>query len=162
MESQINIKYRKFDNIENLPSAYQTLVSHAKDACNFSYAPYSKFKVGAALLLSNGTIIQGANQENASFSLTICAERTALGSASMQYPTVDIKCIAITYISESIKDLLAILSPCGACRQHILEYQNRQNKPIAILMIAPNGNAILVDDITQLLPFAFTGDTLPL
>jgi cytidine deaminase len=162
MDALKTIAYKQFSHISALPASLQSLANQAKAACNYAYAPYSHFLVGAAILLENDTIILGANQENASYSLTICAERTALGNVSMQFPNIPIKCIAITFDTNPIKNPSSILSPCGACRQHILEYQQKQTSPIAILMIAPDNNCILVEHILDLLPFAFTSDSLPL
>ncbi len=162
MPSTFTIQYDKFENISALTPPLANLAQEAIKAYAFSYAPYSRFQVGAAILLENDSIVLGANQENASYSMTICAERTALGNYSMQQPNVPISCIAITYTSDPITDINALLSPCGACRQHILEYQNKQTKPIQILLIAPSGKCLLIHQIHDLLPFAFTGQELPL
>lgn len=159
MDGKHQIPYLQFQDFNTLPVQEKTLAAAAQDATQLSYAPYSHFKVGAALLLEDGTIIKGGNQENASFSLTICAERTALSTYSATNATQKITTIAIAYQAANKKPE-AILSPCGACRQHILEYQMRQAQPIAIIMTAPDGSGIRVASVTDLLPFAFTGDTL--
>jgi len=154
--------YQTFDSISELNEELQALALQANAALPLSYSPYSKFKVGAAILLHNGESVQAANQENASFSMTICAERTALGIISSLYPKESIKAIAVAYTNDAIVDINAIISPCGACRQSILEARQKQAQPIGILMLAPSGKSVWVEDINLLLPFAFTGEDLPL
>lgn len=160
MTSQLQISYTPFSHYSELPSAGQELVKAAIQATRLSYAPYSGFKVGAALRTTDGYMLEGANQENASFSLTICAERTVLGVFSALGTAATISSMAIAYTAEQVvPDML--LSPCGACRQHILEFQNRQQTPFSIIMTAPDGSGILVASVKELLPFAFTGAELP-
>lgn len=154
--------FQTFDSIDELQADLQALAQQANDALSLSYSPYSKFKVGAAILLHNGQTVKAANQENASFSMTICAERTALGIISSLHPQESIKAIAVAYTNDAIVDIQAIISPCGACRQSILEARQKQDEPIGILMLAPSGKSVYIEDINLLLPFAFTGEDLPL
>ncbi len=156
MQEQLSIPYTFFNTPQELAPDMHSLLEAATDALQLSYAPYSNFKVACAVLLADGTIIKGANQENASYSLTICAERTALSVVSSVAASSTIVAMAITYQAVAVSEK-AILSPCGACRQHILEFEQRQQTPIAIYMMAPDGSGIAVKGIKDLLPFAFTG-----
>jgi cytidine deaminase len=159
MKKQFNVAYEFFESWRDACDAStQSLIEGAHQALDLSYAPYSKFKVGAAILTSDNEIISGANQENASYSLTICAERTVLGIyASGAHKHSYIRAIAIAYATDIVLDDGAILSPCGTCRQHILEFQQRQEQFFSIIMTAPNGNTVIVNSIYDLVPFAFTG-----
>jgi len=160
MTSHLQIPYTPFGHYSELSPDDQALVLAAVNATRLSYAPYSGFRVGAAVSTTGGRILEGANQENASFSLTICAERTVLGIYASLDTDETITAMAIAYTADQV-DPKALLSPCGACRQHILEYQNRQEAPFRILMTAPDGSGIEVASIRELLPFAFTGAELP-
>ena len=136
------------------------LLRHAVKALRFSYSPYSKFKVGAAVLQSNGAIILGANIENASYPLCLCAERTALAHAHMQSPSIKIQAIAI--VCKSASQILSEPGyPCGACRQVISEFESKQKSPIKIIV----GNVSMkniqsFDSINFLLPYSFNGSFL--
>ena len=136
----------------------QELLIAAGEAADKAYAPYSKFKVGAALLLTDGQIIRGANHENAAYPAGICAERAVLGIYDMQ-GQAKVKAIAIAYKTgnESVHPPLA---PCGICRQSILETQLNQESPIAVYMGSPDGEVIMVEDSSFLLPFHFSSDYL--
>lgn len=135
------------------------LLSAAQKALNDAYAPYSCFQVGAALLLENRQIICGSNQENASFPAGICAERVALSAASSGYPGVLITAIALSYKSPSGMDGHPI-SPCGICRQTLVEYENRQKKFVRILMAGQHGKVYVVSSASALLPLTFTDKDL--
>ena len=141
-----------------LPQEIQDLITNAEDATNKAYAPYSNFKVGAAILLHNGEIITGANHENASFPAGICAERAALGMLEMD-DRHRVKAIAVAYKTDKL-DKHPPLSPCGICRQSILEAQLHQQSPIAVYMSSPDGQVILVEDSSFLLPFHFSSEYL--
>lgn len=136
----------------------QDLISAAEAATDKAYAPYSKFKVGAALLLTDGSIITGANHENAAFPAGICAERAALGVHDMEGPN-KVKAIAIAY-KTSHEQSHPPLAPCGICRQSILEAQLHQGTPIAVYMSSPDGEVIMVEDASYLLPFHFSSQYL--
>lgn len=140
-----------------LPENIQQLIHAAAVAATEAYAPYSKFKVGAALLMSDGSITTGSNQENASFPAGICAERSALSKINMNAPQ-KLRAIAIEYLSDD--EFGQPLSPCGLCRQSILEVQQYQQKPVAVYMSGPNGEVIFVEDAGYLLPFSFGKDYL--
>lgn len=131
------------------------LVEEARHATTLSYSPYSHFKVGAAVLLENGEIIKGGNQENASYPVGICAERTALATVQNLFPDVPI--VALALAARDSKDNLTneIVTPCGMCRQAIAECEKRYQKHIRVIM-SSSDNVIAVDKINDLLPLAFS------
>ena len=142
-----NAEFSECPSEKELSFPDRGLLSSAKRSAANAYAPYSKFKVGAAILLKNGKIISGNNQENAAYPSGLCAERVALFFASSQYPGQTIKAIAVTNV------------PCGACRQAILEYETKQRSPIRIIMQKEN-NIIISEGISHLLPLAFNSSAL--
>lgn len=137
-----------------LSSIDKKLVDIAKECTKNSYAPYSKFNVGAALLLSNGEIIKGNNQENVAFPSGTCAERTAIFYAHANYPNERVETIAIAAFTNG-SFLENPISPCGACRQAILEYEVLGKKPIRVILYGEKEIYIL-DGIKSLLPLCFT------
>lgn len=138
---------------DELPSKYCDIVEAAKAATKRSYAPYSKFHVGAAIRLSNGEIISGANQENAAFSVTECAERAACFYASSQYPGIAMKQIAVAAFTGG-QFQKAPISPCGVCRQALLEFEARDGD-IEVLLYGDDAVYVL-PNIKSLLPLCFT------
>ena len=149
----------EYDTIEELTTEDKLLAMEAKSSTGDAYAPYSHFQVGAALLLENGKIIIGNNQENASYPVGLCAERVAIYAAGANYPGVSIKTMAISARS----DLFSVnkpIPPCGACRQAIIEYENRYGKNIRIIMVGESGKAITSESIGNLLPFQFDSSDL--
>lgn len=136
-----------------LPSDNQTLVDAAKEMTLRAYAPYSRFNVGAAILLDNGEIIRGANQENAAFPSGTCAERTACYQAGALHPGVPMKKIAIAARTDEGFQAEPI-SPCGACRQALLEYEHLHG-PIQVILYGTNRTLIL-PSVASLLPLSFT------
>jgi cytidine deaminase len=150
------IEYGAFSEL-SLP--HQELLLAAKEATSLAYAPYSNFRVGAALLLSDNTIVLGANQENAAYSMCLCAERTALAAAAMQYPSVFPTAIAITAQSATQK-LSQPVSPCGACRQVLAETEARFGQSITVLMQGETGVVWEVKTAKALLPLSFDGSLL--
>jgi len=152
--------YKSYSHRSKLPLEIQKLLKKAEAQTQRSYAPYSKFHVGAALLLTNGSIIGGCNQENASYPLCICAERVALYTYGAKPIKHKIKALVVTadYPSKPLKE---VVMPCGACRQVIQEYETRQNKSIAIYVTAMGVDKIIkIDSIGAILPSAFSQDTL--
>lgn len=135
------------------------IIERANLARERAYAPYSQFKVGAALLLANGIIVEGNNQENAAYPSGLCAERVAFFAAASQYPAVEIIAVAITASSSNFL-MDHPVAPCGACRQVMLEYQLKQKNPIALLMKGEQGNIIRLSGLTQLLPLYFNEEGL--
>jgi cytidine deaminase len=123
-------------------------------ASKLAYAPYSSFRVGAAIRLADGKIMTGNNQENASYPCGLCAERVALFYAQAQYPATPVEAIAIFAIASEFH-LKQPVTPCGACRQVIAEYEQRHQKKIRIIMGNGNGMVCIVDGAESLLPFTF-------
>lgn len=161
MKKSVSFDYQFFASSEELSPSYQNLLLAAQEATTLSFAPYSKFHVGAALLLENGQIVKGSNQENASFPAGICAERVALSTASSVAPHEIIVAVAVAYQSESeSQDAEMILSPCGICRQSLLEAMHRQNSHIKLVLSSPSGSVIMVDSVAHLLPLAFSASNL--
>ena len=151
----VEIKYSIFSNVEELPQEDCVLIEKAQSASLSAYAPYSRFQVGAAVLLGNGEIIIGNNQENASYPEGLCAERVALFAAMAQYPQEQIKTLAI-FANPMDCELEHFVTPCGACRQVLIEYEQRGNNNIRILCSGKAGGEILVvESAKDLLPFHF-------
>ncbi|MEX2595485.1 MAG: cytidine deaminase [Salibacteraceae bacterium] len=153
MKEQHTISYEVVDTSE-LSSSYQKLMEAAMEATDQAYAPYSKFYVGAALLLSNGEVVKASNKENASFPAGTCAERNALNYASDHFPDQKIRAIAVSANSKEFEMSHAV-APCGICRQVICETEKVQETPIQILMYSPAGKVIILDRANDLLPFHF-------
>ncbi len=148
-----------FDDLEELPQDDKKLLLKAVEARKNAYAPYSQFQVGAALVLENGAVVIGNNQENACYPSGLCAERVAIYHAGATYPGERIKTIAITATSKKyIVDRPA--APCGNCRQSISEYELKQGAPIKILMMGETGKVLQCDSIADLLPLAFNDSFL--
>ena len=153
-ELDINVKVRVFENMKALEPKDEALLQAAKGALNNSYSPYSSFKVAAAVLLENGEILTGTNQENASYPVGICAEGTVLSAVSAMHPNVAVKKMAVTV--KSGKSLVSSpVAPCGICRQRIYEYEMRFNSDIEIIMMGEEGEVYAVKSIKDLLPLAF-------
>ena len=150
---KIEIKY-EIRSIGELGAEDRKLVDAAMEATQRSYAPYSHFHVGAAALLENDVIVTGTNQENVAYPSGLCAERTALFYANSQYPYVSVKALAIVGISEVNGMNHTPLSPCGACRQVMLETENRFATPMRVLLCGKE-EVYIVESAKDLLPFAF-------
>jgi len=136
----------------------KVLIESAKNAALTAYAPYSKFHVGAAVLLEDGKIITGNNQENAAYPSGLCAERTALFYANAQYPNLAVKAIAIAAYNKG-RFTNDVCSPCGSCRQVLVEVENRYGTPVEIIMYGED-RIYEVDSIRDLLPLSFGKDSL--
>jgi len=151
--------FTSYPNIEDLDSESKYLVHKAKEATAHSYAPYSKFCVGAAVILEDGTVITGSNQENASYPLCMCAERVALYAVAAQYSGKRIMKMAVVAHKKNHKELLPATS-CGACRQVMLEFEQRQKKPFEVIMMGPDEKWIKCNSAQALLPFSFDSSSL--
>jgi cytidine deaminase len=158
-ENKFEFNYKVFDSIEELPEDLIGLLKEARNITAHAYAPYSNFQVGAVAKMSNGEIVGGSNQENASFPAGLCAERVLLSSVSTLYPGMPIDTIAISYKSENVKSDHPI-SPCGICRQSLQEYEGRVNHPIQLILGGMTGPVYVIDSATRLLPLAFTSEEL--
>jgi cytidine deaminase len=143
-----------FESFDELPETVQDLMGVAIKVRDTAYAPYSKFNVGAAILLDNGEIIIGSNQENASYPSGLCAERTAIYYAGAKYPDAKIVQMAISAGSKRIQTTKPI-PPCGACRQAIAEYEIKQNTPIEIYFMGEMGAVMKSNSLSDLLPLIF-------
>lgn len=155
----VSICYEEFQADENLMEQDDLLLNNAKKALDTAYAPYSEFRVGAAVLLDNGELISGSNQENAAYPSGLCAERVALFHAKSKYPDSVVEAVAITASSENF-NINNPITPCGACRQVIAEVESRQNKEIRIIMKGQNGPTHIVNGISNLLPLVFKEENL--
>lgn len=143
---------------DELNEADRDLLQQAKDATQRSYAPYSKFSVGAAARLEDGTVITGSNQENAAYPSGLCAERTTLFYANSRYPDQPVKTLAVAARSE--KDFLDMpIPPCGGCRQVILETEKRYNTPIRIFLYGTR-EIYEIHGVGDLLPLSFDGSAM--
>lgn len=143
-----------FENSDELSTEVASLMQKAVEVRDKAYAPYSNFNVGAAILLDNGVIITGSNQENASYPSGLCAERTAIYYAGSQYPEAKIIRMTISATSKR-KPTSTPIPPCGACRQAISEYEIKQDNPIEIYFMGETGKVAKSNSLANLLPFIF-------
>jgi len=151
---EIHTTLEAYDDLSELDHSIQSLMQQSIIARHNAYAPYSKFTVGCAILLENGEIITGNNQENAAYPSGLCAERVAIYAAGAQFPGVAIKMMALT--ASPVDNSLTIpVPPCGACRQAIAEYENRQNSPIPIYFMGASGTVVKSNSLQDLLPLIF-------
>lgn len=151
---KIEAELEVYNSVNELPVTFQNLMHKAQEARKMAYAPYSHFKVGAALLLANGEIIIGNNQENAAFPSGLCAERVAVFQAGAVFPGIVIEALAIS--AGSIKEInQSPVPPCGACRQSLAEYEVKQDAPIIVLFMGEQGQIVKATSIRDLLPLIF-------
>ncbi|HCQ14000.1 cytidine deaminase [Flavobacterium sp.] len=158
-EITINTTISVFNGIPDLPSEIQSLMNQAIETRKNAYAPYSRFRVGAAILLDNGKIVLGSNQENAAYPSGLCAERVAIFQAGAIYPNAKIVKLAITAASDT-NPTLSPIPPCGACRQSIAEYEFKQETPIEIYFMGESGEVYKSNSINNLLPLSFDKTSL--
>ncbi|GAC1586181.1 MAG: cytidine deaminase [Ginsengibacter sp.] len=148
-----------YDSIDELNEADAFLLSEARSATQFAYAPYSNFLVAAVGKLQNGEVVIGTNQENASYPAGFCAERSMLATASSVHPGIAVSTIAITYNNlkgSSNKPA----SPCGICRQSLAEHSHRFNLPIRLILSGMEGQVQVIENCLDLLPLRFGADDL--
>lgn len=150
----IPVNFTVFDSLEELPATVQTLMDEAVAIRKKAYAPYSKFRVGAAIQLDNGKVVVGSNQENAAYPSGLCAERVAIFQAGALYPDAKMLTMAISATSDN-KPVVSPIPPCGACRQSIAEYETRQDVPIVMYFMGETGEIYQSDSLQNLLPFVF-------
>ncbi len=155
---EIKTQITQIDHIGELPSDEQELILKARAVCNNAYAPYSEFKVGVALLLDNGKIITGTNQENAAYPSGLCAERTAIFWANSQFPDSAIVKMAISAYNKN-HQTPKLITPCGACRQVMVETEIRFKNSIKTILDGEN-QLMIVNKVTDLLPLYFDGGEL--
>lgn len=154
MQKTLHINFEVYDNVEALDAVEKQLFDAANEVRAKAYAPYSEFLVGCALLLENGEIVTGSNQENAAYPSGLCAERTTIYWASANYPGVKMKKL---FVIGAPKEALTStpIPPCGACRQSILEYEAKQGEEIEVYFASLSGAIYKTKCIRDLLPFSF-------
>ncbi len=158
-KKELKIIINEFSGEEELSEPDRKLLQEAARSAAQSYAPYSEFHVGAAVLLENGEIICGSNQENAAYPAGLCAERVALFYANSRYPNVRVVALAITARADHFI-IDRPISPCGTCRQVIAETESRQQSKIKIIMQGESGPVNMTEGIENLLPLTFYEEKL--
>ena len=152
-ERQIQISHQEYKSIDELNPEDRELAAEAIKAMQGAYAPYSHFHVGAAVRMSNGQIVRGANEENAAFPSGLCAERTAMFAAGARYPDKDMQSIAL---AGGVMGRLGSqpATPCGACRQVMAQYQAKSGKPMSVIMISAD-KVWKFEKVDDILPLIF-------
>ncbi|MBL7928160.1 MAG: cytidine deaminase [Bacteroidia bacterium] len=158
-ENTLRITFSTCSGKEELPEKDAMLMNAAMEACRNAYAPYSGFKVGAALLMDDGTIIKGSNQENAAYPSGLCAERVAFFHAGSACPGKKIIAVAISAVLNNHHQPHPV-SPCGDCRQVMAEFEHRYGYPIRIIMMTEKDQYVILNSVKALLPFLFSSDSL--
>ena len=154
-EKRLVINYVEYGSLAEMPERERGLMECAMEATHKAYAPYSKFHVGAAVLLADGTMVQGSNQENVAYPSGLCAERTALFSASAQKPEQAVVSLAVVgYFEGEYTEA----SPCGACRQVMAEYETRYGNKLTVYCYLRGGRIRRLEGVESLLPFGFDAD----
>ena len=155
IKNEITIAIEIYASADELNESDADLLARAKAVTKQAYAPYSHFNVGAAAKLVEGKIVTGTNQENASYPVGICAERVLLSAIASQYNNAAIDTIAITYDNLNGQSKHPI-SPCGICRQTLVEYEERTNQPIRLILSGLKGEVYIIEKAHHLLPLSFT------
>ncbi len=156
---EIKTVFYEYGSLNELEVEDNKLMQAAVEIRKKAYAPYSKFRVGAAVLMESGIVVLGSNQENAAYPSGLCAERTAIFQAGALYPDETIKKIAIS-ASSDLKETKTPIPPCGACRQSLLEYETKQTEPIEMFFMGASGVVYKSPSILNILPFHFDKDSL--
>ncbi|HLX91263.1 MAG TPA: cytidine deaminase [Puia sp.] len=159
MKNQFVYTFEQFASLDELGEHDLHLLQMAQQASRLAYAPYSRFRVGAVARLVNGETLNGTNLENASFPAGICAERVLLSALSAIHPKEPIDTIAISYSGDDVESDHYI-APCGICRQSLVEYEQRLQHPIRLILGGLTGPVIVIDSVSFLLPLAFTNSSL--
>jgi cytidine deaminase len=154
MDKEFKFNYKLIDSVELLYNDDILLVEKAISGMDNAYAPYSNFKVGASIRLENGEIVVGNNQENIAYPSGLCAERVALFYVGANYPNVSIETICIVAKGDLIP-IDSIIAPCGSCRQVMIESEQRQPKPIRVILVNQNKTVVIVESVKYFLPFIF-------
>ena len=154
MKKEAVIGYDQFADWKELNDSDQSLIESAREVMKNAYAPYSKFSVGAAALLSNGSVIKGSNQENIAYPSGLCAERVALFYAGANFPNEAVETLAIVAEGDLVP-METILSPCGGCRQVMVETESRQKKAYRVILVSQNRQVVIFKSAKDLLPLAF-------
>lgn len=160
-KNNYKFEFEVYESISDLPETDAKLLAKARKTAETAYAPYSHFFVGAAAVLNNGKVVTGTNQENASYPVGICAERALLSSASALYPGIAVATMAISYHNHnSNANSNRPISPCGMCRQSLLEYEGRWQQPIRLILSGIAGKVFVISKASHLLPLSFTSEDL--
>lgn len=160
-KNNYKFEFDVYDSINDLAETDAKLLAKARKTAETAYAPYSHFFVGAAAILKNGKIVTGTNQENASYPVSICAERSLLSSASALYPEVAVETMAISYHNHNDNAISnRPISPCGMCRQSLVEYEGRWKNPIRLILSGIDGKVYVISKASHLLPLSFTSEDL--
>jgi cytidine deaminase len=154
-EKKLVINYIEYDSLDEMPAAERELMERSMKAAATAYAPYSRFHVGAAVLLADGTVVTGSNQENIAYPSGLCAERVALFSASAQYPSLAVTALAVVGYHDG---QYCEASPCGACRQTMAEYEMRYGNEISIFCYLNGGRIRKISGVKSLIPFGFEAE----
>lgn len=155
----VNISIEVYQSFDKLPENIQNLFNKAQQAREQAYAPYSHFKVGAAVLLDSGEIVIGNNQENAAYPSGLCAERVAVYSAAANFPSQKIRALAVA-VNDKNNRLDKPAAPCGSCRQSLFEFEQKQKTPFPVYFMGEKGKIIKSNSVSDLLPFGFGPDSL--
>ncbi len=158
-KKRIAFEIEEYPSAASLSEQDRNLLEKARSVTVIAYAPYSKFRVGAAALMKNGQLVEGSNQENASYPIGICAERVLMSVASMLYPEQGIDTIAISYHNQRGASDLPI-SPCGMCRQAMHEFELRTQCAMRVILSGMDGKVWIIAKANDLLPLSFDGDVL--
>lgn len=158
-KEKIELHYDIYNDIRELDESDRDLLNKARETTGNAYAPYSNFRVAAVAKLSNGEFVSGTNQENASFSAGICAERVLLATASTLFPNIPVEAMAISY-QNNRKASNQPVTPCGICRQALQEFEGRLNHPIRLILAGMEGKIFVFESASTLLPLAFTSENL--
>src|SRR6476660_11737 len=153
-ENKYEFNYNVYNSIDELPEDLRWLLNEAREITAQAYAPYSNFQVGAIARMANGEIVSGSNQENASYPAGLCAERVLLSSAASQHPGIAISTIAISYNNLKGKSDRPV-SPCGICRQSLVEFEQRFGHPVRIILAGMQGKVQVIENAVSLLPLTF-------
>ncbi|MFT3903812.1 MAG: cytidine deaminase [Niabella sp.] len=154
-EHTFRFSYKVLKDITELSEDDAALLQKARKTTKKAYAPYSRFHVACAARLGNGKVVTGTNQENASYPVAICAERSLLAAVGSQYDHEPIDTLAVSYDALDGQSDHPI-SPCGMCRQALTEYENRSGKPIRLILSGLEGEVYIIDTAKNLLPLAFS------
>lgn len=155
-KKRLVIDYAEYASLAEMPEAERAVMEQAIEATERAYAPYSHFHVGAAVRLSDGTIVQGCNQENIAYPSGLCAERTALFSAGAQHPGMAVEMLAV--VGRDPEGRLVEASPCGACRQVMAEWEVRYGRKMVVLCYLGKGQIRRIEGVDKLLPFGFEAE----
>lgn len=153
-KEQYSFSYEVYDSIADLDEQDASLLAEARKVTAAAYAPYSNFNVAAVAKLANGAVVTGTNQENASYPVGICAERSLLSTIAALHPNIPVDTIAISY-DNNVGTSNKPISPCGMCRQSLVEYEERVKQPIRLILSGMEGSVIILEKAHALLPFSF-------